>query len=374
MTLAKHGWRRRALLFSATALALGVAGAGCGSSGGDTGGGATGPSSSSAGGSSTTSNASSTSGTGATSGTGSISSITPAGGSGFKNPYDSTPDSTGKEIYFTAYDVSTGAAGVFKVAASGGASTALASGEPLEDPLSIAISSDDKTLFVADYAAELDNGSGPTAKGAIFTLSTDGGTPAALSGTAGYRPRGVEVAKQNGKDMLFFTGSDPKDPTKAGVYSVSTSGGTPTALAVGAPFVDPSSVAIASNGDVFVSDSTSAGSHLAEVYRVPSGGAPELLATDLRVGQPAGVALSLDDETLLVSGLDPVTRADVVFEIDLSTKEITTISGKVGATDLSKNFEAAGVHRAKAAQIFSWADSKASPMGMTGTGTVFVIK
>jgi len=70
-------------------------------------------------------------------------------------PWDSTPSPDAKMIYFTAAGGKSGP-GVFSVAATGGAVKVLAVGAPLIMPLGIAVSSDGKTLYVADQGLLLD--------------------------------------------------------------------------------------------------------------------------------------------------------------------------------------------------------------------------
>ena len=141
------------------------------------------------------------------------------------------------------------------------------------------------------------------------------------------------------------------------------------AVAQGAPFVDPTGVAIAANGDIYVADTVSAATRQASIIKIPAGmdKGTELVG-GLEVGYPAGVALTSDDSTLLVSGLDPATLTDVVIQIDLGSMTQSQYKGDAD-TDISAFFEPAGLHRAKNKDVFAWADSKA----LAG-GTVFVIK
>lgn len=302
-----------------------------------------------------TSSSSSMGGSGGMGGAGTLT-IAQAANGDFTDAFDSAPDAKGDNIYFTATDMSSGAPGVYKVSAKGGASSAVASGAPLEAPFGVAISGDDKTLFIADISAEP---GGNTAKGGIFTVAVAGGTPALLAGTDGTRPRGVEISNQGGKDVLYFTGTD-KTNGAPGVFSIPAAGGTVTTIAEGAPFNDPVGVAVAANGDVYVTDSASAGSHLGEVYVIKKGGSPALLASDLHLGEPAGIALHDSDKTALVSGVDAANHSDVLLEIDTSSATVTVVGGMIGNIDLTKNFEAAGMHRAKSAEVFAWADARAN--------------
>lgn len=275
---------------------------------------------------------------------------------------DSTPDSTGTNIYFTAHDGAgngEGDAGVYGVDANG-AITSVFVGDPLAAPIGISISSDDKTLFVTDTAYDVTPDDPGSARGAVLTMATGAdSTPSVLAGTAGYRPRGIDVVPdQDGKDTVYFTGEDPTaDPPAPGVFSVPAGGGVVTKVASGAPFQDPSSVAVAKD-KVFVTDTLATDSRFASILVVENGVASEFLPS-VGVGYPAGIALSCDEKTLYVSGIDPATSTDVIYAVDVETKDVTTFSNAV----LAANTDSGGLHRARKAPVFSWADLTAGNGG-----------
>jgi DNA-binding beta-propeller fold protein YncE len=278
--------------------------------------------------------------------------VTPAANSAdFLSPLDATPDPKGEKVYFTAI-AADGTPAVFVSAATGGGVTKLASGAPLVAPFGIAISGDGQTLFVADSGA--DNGEDED-KGAIFTLPIGGGTPAVLAGTEKTQPRGLEVLGST----VYFTGRDGED--RVGVMKTGVAGGGRTAVAVGEPFQAPSGIALADDGTIYVADARSgAGS---AVYRIANGGTPEVFKDGVGLGYPAGVALSQDAKTLFISGREPGKGTDVVYQVKVSDKSTTLI------TDVFGNFEeAAGLHRAKGADVFAWADRSAN-----NSGTVYVL-
>src|SRR3954468_1952254 len=92
-------------------------------------------------------------------------------------PWDAVPSPDGSTIYYTAF-AKDGTPAVFSVPAAGGDATVLASGAPLVMPLGLDVSSDGKTLYVADpWTAGADGN-------AVFAVSTAGGsTPTAVAGT-----------------------------------------------------------------------------------------------------------------------------------------------------------------------------------------------
>jgi DNA-binding beta-propeller fold protein YncE len=292
-------------------------------------------------------------------GNGTIGNIKPAAHdeAAFTAPLDATPSPDGSKVYFTARNAD--GAGVFTASASGGGTTALHAGDPIAGPVGITVSTDDRMVYVADPAAEVTE----EQKGAIWMVPTEGGTPTAVSGTAGYSPSGIVLVNENGADQLYFTGRVPGEDTP-GVFKVAAAGGTVEGLVKGEPFSDPNGIAVAKNGSIYVLDSAagdlSVGS--ARVIQVVDQSA-SVLAEGLMVGFPAGIALSQDETVVLLSALDPATRTDTVVRIDVATKEQKSMSDGINTYE-----EAAGLHRAANAEVYAWADSSAD-----GSGTVYVL-
>lgn len=278
---------------------------------------------------------------------------------------DATPDPAGTTIYFTAVDATTNAPGVYKAPADGSATTpvAVAAGDPFAAPIGIAMSTDGKTLYVADPGA-----TDTTSKkdlGVIFSVPVAGGTPAIVAGSELLGARSLEVAVEGGADVLYFTGRD-KTTGAAGVFKLAAAGGAATAVgATGVTWVDPSGIAVADDGTVYVVDTTGSASATAVIVKI-AGGAGTVLVPNLQVGYPAGVALSKDAKSLLVSALDPVKNTDVLLQFDVSNG----MQSASFSTGINTFTESAGLHRAKHADIYAWADSSA---GMNN-GRIFVVK
>ena len=276
-----------------------------------------------------------------------------------RSPLDATPSPEGKRVYYTAFKRSEDGEdipGVFTVAADGsGAIETLVQGDPLGAPVGISVSLDGSKLFVADPA------SGPEAAGAVLTLAANGGSASPLPGTERYRPKGVAVAKVKDEEYLYFTGHAP-DSGQAGVFRIGAGGGTATALASGEPFGDPSGLVVSAKGDVYVVEA-SVDQHAARVLRV-SGAKVEAFVENIGIGFPAGITLTHDDSTLLVSGLDPDTKHDVVYFVNVATGAVSRLTKTVG-----QFAEPAGLHRAHNTDVFAWADSEAN-----ASGTVYVLK
>jgi DNA-binding beta-propeller fold protein YncE len=282
-----------------------------------------------------------------------INPATPAASGDFRSPFDATPDPSGENVYFTALTAD-GTPGIFKVSAKGGPVTVLHQGAPLAAPFGIAISEDGQTLFVADGSAELGDGEDVPEDGAIFTLSVAGGSPKALGGTEHTSPRGVEVHG----DAVFFTG---KKDGQAGVFKTGLGGGAGETLVAGEPLREPSGIAVTKSGEVYIVDAFANDTVRAGVFKITPGKA-ELFKDGFDVGHPAGLAV-IDDKALLVSGLDASKGTDVVYRVELADKSQKTFTDVIGEFT-----ESAGLHKAKNADVYAWADSRANQ-----SGTVYVL-
>jgi streptogramin lyase len=252
-------------------------------------------------------------------------------------PLDAAPNSRGETVYFIASSAS--GIGVFQVPMLGGAATEVKVGEPFMQPASLAMSSDDKWIFVADTEAQ---------GGVIFRLSLEDNTISTLAGTEGTAPRGLEVVLLNGEDQVYFTGQDLGDGQMA-VFRVAPSGGEPVVLAKGAPFENLSGVTATEEGVAFVSDRGQE-TNQGVIYRIDDAVTP--IAQNLNLGNPAGLALTPDASILAISSLSNDGHAQVVL-INLSTLESSIFNRVIG-----ENVSAGGLHRSHGSSevVFAWAD------------------
>lgn len=269
----------------------------------------------------------------------SISSVAPATPSTFLYPFDATPDPDGAVVYFTAYD-DAGDAAIFKRNADGsGTAEVIHAGFPLAAPVGITTSLNGSSLFVADVAASSDDNDPIASKGVVFTVSAGGGTPTGNQATEGFQPRGIAAVNLGNGEQVIFTGIDPEGVP--GVFSLSG-----TTLIAGPPFIDPSGVTADSLGRLYVAD-TQGGAGEAKIFVVDDDDVT-ILVDGLTVGHPAGLALSADSSTLLVSGIDTTTHAATLFVVDVSSGDVTTF-----ATDISDNDDIGGIHRAQDTDTFA---------------------
>lgn len=284
-------------------------------------------------------------------------------------PMDATPSPDGNDVYFIAFTTMAADDGVgdvrvpavFKVSASGGAPTKLHAGKPFGSPFGITISDDGQTLFIADSSADGATGEegAERSDGRVLSLPAGGGTPALVAGTEHIIPAGIEVMGGS----LYVTG---RRDGAAGLFRLPVGGGALTTVASGGAFSDPGGVAVARNGDAYVVDTggVTSATALASVIKIDVAGKTEVIHEGIKVGHPAGIALVNDDSAVLVSALDATEGTDRVYRIELGSRQVRQHSAVIG-----EFVESAGLHRARNAEVFAWADSHAN-----GTGTVYVLK
>src|SRR4029078_3685067 len=123
---------------------------------------------------------------------------------------------------------------------------------------------------------------------------------------------------------------------------------------------DPGGVAIGRDGVAYVVDTGSAisGQARAPGLKVTPDGKSEVLLDGISVGHPAGIALVNDGSALLVSGLDAALGTDRVFRIKLGDVSVRVLKNVIG-----ESCDPAGLHRARNAEVFAWADSHANTHG-----------
>jgi len=153
--------------------------------------------------------------------------------------------------------------------------------------------------------------------------------------------------------------------------------GTPARVCVkvaGAPLVDPSGIAVLKDGAVLVSDTrlfdgvsdgtTKSIPSEAGVVLIKDGQA-SIFATGFVTGYPAGIALTMDDKSLIISGQGP-DHSDTVYIVDVANPKAppTVVTDKFSAFQDSS----AGLKRAHDSNTFIWASLAANG------GTIYRIR
>ncbi|MEY2516439.1 MAG: hypothetical protein QOJ89_3797 [bacterium] len=245
---------------------------------------------------------------------------------------DASPDPAGKVIYFTAKDG--GVPGIYRVPSHGGTRRAVLLGGPLRAPAGLAVSDDGKRLFVADRGA-----------GHILVVPVAGGRPHVLRGSAGSSPRGLEIQTRAGREDIVYSGRIGGLPA---LLRLSAGGADrPTVLVKGAPLRAPDGVAISKTGAIYVTDHGAGGGRVLRV----DGDVVTRIAGGVRLGHPAGIALTLDESMILVSSLNRATNTAQVLIVDSATGATSVFDEVIGT-----NHSAGGLHRARAAVPMGWAD------------------
>ena len=250
---------------------------------------------------------------------------------------DAVPDPSGRTIFFTTDGP--GGPAIRRVPAGGGAVRTVLAGAPLVDPVGLVVSADGRRLLVADPGANR-----------ILVVTRDGRTVRSLAGSVGTRPRGLDVQPRGAGERVVFTGIDPS-VRRAAVLALGTRGAKrPTVLAKGLPLRRPQGVAVAGDGTLYVSDRGLGRRLDGRVLRIADGRTTPI-ARSLRLGHPAGVALTRDESALLVSSLAPAAGTAQVLLVDTATLATSTFDDVIGA-----NRSAGGLHRALRSRVMAWAD------------------
>jgi hypothetical protein len=256
----------------------------------------------------------------------------------FFSPLDATPGPKGEFIYFLATDSQTGQKGVFKTPASDGDVQSVALGGRFVGPTGLAMATDGSQVSVVDPLAN-----------AIFSVQLEGHRRVReVPGTHSTAPHVPEVIREHGADILYYSGIDPSSGEPA-IFRIPASGGTATVLAHGLPLVDPSGVAVSTSGIVYVVD-RGASEGGGAVLKLTDGRLETIASGISTDDHPVGIALTMDNSTLLVSSLNSHKGTAQVLIINLAT--LTT---EIIDKDIRHNHAALGLHRAHQRDFFAWA-------------------
>lgn len=176
----------------------------------------------------------------------------------------------------------------------------------------------------------------------------------------GTHPRGIDVRSESGTDSVYFSGQTSGG--QPAIWRMRSDGSNLEVLAQGAPLGQPDGVTVSSAGAVYVTDAPEQKGQ-GRVLKVTSGATTELLS-GLDLGNPAGLALTLDEMTLVISARTASADTDQVLLFNLTSQNLSSFT-----KDIDANRAGGGVHRAKNDNVFTWADRTAG-----GPGSVYRIE
>lgn len=260
---------------------------------------------------------------------------------------DAVPTRHGGGFYYLAIDDR--GPGVFRVSGQGGAPQDVLIGDPLRTPTSLVLSVDNERLFVADSTA----GEG----GGVLVVDAHGGGVLS-SFAAGHQPQGIDLLSptdDGANALVYYTGIDLADGQPA-VFRARADGADTVVLAKGALLARPSGIAVSRTGEVYVAD-TPATPGAGRIIKLV-GPAMVEVAGGLWLGSPAGIALTLDEQALAISGLTPSSGGATVYLLELATGALRARDDGIG-----QSTAAGGVHRAGNRNLFGWADSTVGGRG-----------
>ena len=119
--------------------------------------------------------------------------------------------------------------------------------------------------------------------------------------------------------------------------------------------VEPDGVAISRSGVVYITDrgTTPVSGSVCKIEN----GAISTVVDIIRPGHFAGITLSLDESTLLVSTRQPYRNRAQVLVVDLNTLETSAATQGIG-----QNPDAGGLHRARNTAIYAWVSFPMGPI------------
>lgn len=167
-----------------------------------------------------------------------------------------------------------------------------------------------------------------------------------LSASVGYAPTALDLVGSAGAETLYFSGIDPTT-SQPGVFKMPLSDTLPEAVAVGFADQIATGLVVAADGTVYAAVPEDNG--LGSLFVISEGVATKI-ATDIVLGTPAGLALTPDDSTVMVSSLSAVGGTSQVVLVDRASGATSIFNDVIGA-----NVGSGGLHRARATPtIYAW--------------------
>lgn len=245
-------------------------------------------------------------------------------------PIDAVPAADGDAIYVLANHEGELAV----LALDGGEVTPIATG--LGPARSLDISSDGSFLVVAD--------------GGIEWIALDGARTR-IPGTDDHGARGVDLVRVGSVDLVYFTGVD-RETGAAAIYSVDLAGGPIEVVATGFADAQLDALVRGKDGTFYASDLRG------RIWRASPSGPPEPILSSIGLGDPAGIALTTDESTLLVSSVSSSGTSQLAL-LDTRDLFVTIFSDVIGT-----NTDSGGLRRAESDDTFAWVGIATSGEGL----------
>jgi hypothetical protein len=258
---------------------------------------------------------------------------------GFESPLDAVATPDGESFFFTAYTLEEEAA-LFSVPAAGGEATVLHAGLPLEDPTGLVMSCDGETVYVADIAADAEEGGAPIL---AFDRAAGRLAPLAQSGIA----EAASLALASDCETLHVTGyTAGGDPA---LFTLPRGGGEAEVVLAGAPLESPSGIYVDADGVSWVIDHLPRGGRGGVLWAVTPEGEASEVVSGLGLAEPAGVSLVAGGGTAVIANRT-IDGAGQLLAVHIESGERSEIETSM--------VDPAGLRTAREAGVFAIADSE----------------
>ena len=250
-----------------------------------------------------------------------LSSIAAAASAGFTSPAGMAVSRDGHRLYFTARRAPDDAPAVYVLDLATRAVTQLFGGAPLVEPGALAVTNDNRTLLIADMAAD----GGGELSGVIYQMPADGGGSPQPLLPVDTLDLPVGLTLDRAGTHLYVSAYTPDG--EPALWTMSTLGAKPTVVLKGAPLFDPSALAVTSDQQsLLVVDDGAAADGGSALLRVPlSGSGVETVTSGIPLAWPAGLAVDNFGGHALITGQSPGTGLPGVISVALADHAVTTL-------------------------------------------------
>jgi hypothetical protein len=224
--------------------------------------------------------------------------------SGFQEPSGVAVAANG-DILVADQEAFGGNGGIFRVNPVSGVPTPVSSGGNFRNPAGVALAANGDILVVdIDAASTAVPPDEDPAAGGVIRVTASGTQTLISSGPPFLEPVGIAIDPRNGE--MLVADLDAPGPLGEGpgrIFRLSPNGGTPINTYAVDGSVEPSSVAVAANGDIFIADAEAFGG-VGGIFRLNAAGQKIREYRGANFLEPSGVALSANGVELFVADQD----------------------------------------------------------------------